>query len=214
MQTTSDKPKRQVHPAAIAKAKRLRERQERVLSKAAAEADRLGRQAHSLEKKGYAYADQSDEETLERLNSWDSNLRRIGKDARTLKKLHNSDLYIHAMKLYRFLYRVCGDEAKKIDFTRLTKHMKFGATYVRMMLDLLQGKSIKVKERPDKRRKAWEINVKRGEKLLPGFPANEHGRPLLTVKPAVGRRTNVYALAPPPQFASIWEAEEAGLLGE
>jgi hypothetical protein len=176
-------------------------------------ADRFLKQADIIEKKDLTYVEQPDEEILERLNSWDSYLRRTGKDAKTLGKIHKTDMYEHAMKLYRFIVRKCKDEAKAIEFGRLTKHMGFNDSYVRMFLALLQGKSVKVKEFPKKRRKKWEIGEKRGEKLLAGFPPNEHGHPVIAVKRAAGRRHNVYAVAPPPHFEFIWEAEEAGLLG-
>ncbi len=176
------------------------------------QAERLLQQADQIEAKGNAYVEQSDEEVLARLNSWDSYQRRIGKHAKNLGKWHKTDTYKHAMKLYRYLVRRCRNEAKAIDFGRLTKHMGFKDSYVRMLIALLQGKSVKVKEFPEKRRKKWEINVKRGERLLPGFPLNEHGRPLMTVKPAAGRRPNIYAVAPPPHFEFIWEAEDADLM--
>jgi hypothetical protein len=129
-------------------------------------------------------------------------------------------MYGHAMKLYRYLARICKDEAKEIDFDRLTRHMKLkdkpsssaSRSYVRNLLALLKGTAVKVQEFPQSRRTNWQIAGKRGEKLLPGFPPNEHGQPIVTVKPATGRHKNVYGLAPPPQFEFIWEAEEAGLL--
>lgn len=177
-----------------------------------ATADQLYLRADAIEAKGNAYAQQSDEEILARLSSWDSYLRRTGRQAKNLAKWHNSDMYAHAMKLYRYLVRLCKEEAKAIDFSRLTRHIKYKDSYVRNLLALLQGKSVKVQEFPRKRRKRWEIKAERGVKLLPGFPPNERGQDIVTVKPASGRRPNKYAVAPPPQFEFIWEAEEAGLL--
>jgi hypothetical protein len=175
-------------------------------------ADRLLRRADRVEKKDLAYVEQSDEEVLDRVNSWRSYLSRTGKEAKSLGKFHKTDMYAQAMKLYRFLVRNCKDEAKEIAYDRLKKHMGFEVSYVRMLLALLQGKGVKVKEFPKKRRKKWEIEVKRGERLLPGFQPNEQGHRLITVRRAAGRHCNLYAIAPPPRFEFIWEAEDAGLL--
>lgn len=203
--TTDSEPMRPIHPAAAAKAKSLRERAEYTERKGREKAERMLRQAYSLEEKGYAYADEPEEITCERLSSWNNYMRRIGGASKFMNQAHDSDIYGHAMTLYRFLARKCRYEAKAISFSQLTRHMRFKAAYVRTLLGLLQGRSAKRTTWPDKgkQRRAY---------TYPGFPPNERGEALLTVKPAAGRKPSIYALAPPPKITSLWEAQECGLM--
>lgn len=192
MQTTAASPS--VPPKNIAaeeRAKKLRSRAHGLLI-----------QADSIEAKGNSYIEQPPEEKLKRLNSWSSYMRRVRGDASNMAAWHSSNRYLEALELYRILVRQCRRKPKRISYQFFEEKLGKGERQVRTLLKLLEGKSVTLIEGPPKNRR---------KRVLPGFPPNEFGHDLVSVRNG-GPLANIYEVARPPQFRTVLDAQQAGLL--